>query len=197
MSTPSTRRSFRRHSVPLVLFGLVALAVLVVPPLVLGEVTTRTYAIAAAILIIAVGAAFPYAVLVALGTLPLLRAGVASFAAPQPEADGPHAFSAEATVRHVVAGVAYVLGAAAVGAIGLGAQIGLRSGPTATPTFLQPSFLYLGGLLVGGVFVALQLWRYDADAAVIDRRTALATVGLGVLIALAPAVAFWVFNGGV
>ncbi|WP_058365715.1 hypothetical protein [Haloparvum sedimenti] len=197
MSTPSIRRSFRRHSVPLVLFGLVTLAVLVVPPLVLGEVTTRTYAIAAAILILAVGAAFPYAVLVALGTLPLLRAGIASFAAPQRTADGPHSFSAEASVRHVVAGVAYVLGAAAVGAIGLGAQIGLRSGPTATPTFLRPSFLYLGGLLVGGAFVALQLWRYDAPPGDLDRRTALATVGLGVLIALAPAVAFWVFDGGV
>lgn len=196
MSAPSTRRSVRRHSVPIVVFCIVLVAVLAVPPLVLGEVTTRTYAITAAILILATGAAFPYAVLVALGTLPLLHAGVASFAAPQAAADGTHSFSADSVVRHVVAGVAYVLSATAVGAVGLGAQIGLRPGSSGLPAALRPSFLYLGGLLVAGVFVGLQLWRYDASSGELDRRSVLGTAALGVLIALAPAVAFWVFNGG-
>lgn len=83
MSSPSTIERFKHHSVPLVVFAIVAVVVLVMPPIALGEVTMRTYALTAAVLIFAFGAVFPYAVVVALGTLPLLYIGIASFAAPQ------------------------------------------------------------------------------------------------------------------
>lgn len=195
VQSPSARESLRRHSVPLVVFGMVAGAVLVVPPMVLGELTARTYAITAAVLVLAIGSAFPYAVAVGLGTLPLLYLGVASFAAPQPASADPHAFSAGAALRHAVAGVSYVLGAAAVGAIGFGVQIGMGSDSTVVPAALQPSFLSLGGVLVAGAFVALQLWRYGTPLGELARRTVLGTVTLGLLMALSPAVAVWVFEG--
>lgn len=194
MSSPSTIERFRPHSVPLVVFAIVAVVVLVAPPVALGEVTPRTYALTAAVLVFAVGAVFPYAVVVALGTLPLLYVGIASFAAPQPVGDVPHPFSASATLRHVAAGILYVLGAAAVGAIGIGVQMATGSDSTAIPAALQPSFLTLGGVIVAGAFVCLQLWRYDTPLDSLARRTVLGTVGLGVLLALSPVVAFWVFN---
>jgi hypothetical protein len=56
-------------------------------------------------------------------------------------------------------------------------------------------FLYLGGVLVAGAFVSLQLWRYDTRLGMLARRTVLGTVALGGLLALSPAVAFWVFTG--
>ncbi|KKF39792.1 hypothetical protein FK85_25840 [Halorubrum saccharovorum] len=174
---------------------MVAVVVLVVPPIVLTEATTRTYALTAAILILALGSAFPYAALVALGTLPLCYAGVASFAAPRPAADEPHPFSVWAALRHAVAGLAYVSGSAAVGAVGMGAQIGLSSDLSAMPAGFRPSFLHLGGVFVAGVFVSLQLWRYETPLGELAPRTVLGTVALGVLIALSPGVAFWVFNG--
>jgi hypothetical protein len=174
---------------------MVAVAVLVMPPLVLAEATTRTYALTAAILILALSSAFPYAVLVALGTLPLCYAGVASFAAPRPAADEPHPFSAVAALRHAVAGLAYVSGSAAVGAVGMGAQIGLSSDLSAMPAAFRPSFLHLGGVLVAGAFVSLQLWRYETPPTELAPRTVLGTLALGVPIALSPGVAFWVFNG--
>lgn len=195
MSMPFPARSFRRYSVPLVVFAMVVVSALVVPPVVLGEVTARTYALTAAVFILAVSSTAPYAVLVGLGTLPLLYAGVASFAAPQPAAEEPHLFSAATAIRHVAAGISYVLGAAAVGAMGIGVQMGIRSDSTAIPAVFQPSFLYLGGVLVAGTFVSLQLWRYDTSLGGLARRTVLGTVALGVLLALSPAVAFWVFNG--
>ncbi|PAU83757.1 hypothetical protein CK500_09635 [Halorubrum salipaludis] len=173
-----------------------AIAVLVAPPIVLGEATTRTYAITAAILILAVGSAFPYAAIVALGTLPLSYAGIASFAAPRPESDEPHPFSAAAALRHAAAGLAYVLASAAVGAVGMGVQIGLPSDPGGTPAVFGPSFLHLGGALVAVIFVSLQLWRYETSPGELAARTVLGTVALGALLALSPAVAFWAFNGG-
>jgi hypothetical protein len=194
MSSPSATGRFKRHAVPLAVASVVTIAVLVVPPIVLGEVTTRTYALTAAVLIIAVSAVFPYAVLVALGTLPLLYAGVASFAAPRTAADDIPPFSAVTALRHGVAGLSYVLGAAAVGAIGIGVQMAVESDPAAIPAAAQPLFLYLGGVVVAGTFVCLQLWRYDTPLDALPRRTVLGTVALGVLLALSPAVAFWVFN---
>lgn len=196
MSSPSVVRSVKRGSVPLAVFLVVALAVFVAPPVVLGEATTRTYALTAAILILALSSAFPYGVLVALGTLPLCHAGAASFAAPRPAADEPHPFSAGAALRHAVAGLAYVLASAAVGAIGMGVQIGLPSDLAGAPGAFRPSFLHLGGVLVAGTFVSLQLWRYETPPGALAPRTILGTVALGVPIALSPAVAFWVFNGG-
>lgn len=194
MSSPSVIERFRHYAVPLVVFLVVAVTVVVVPPIVLGELTTRTYALTAAVIVIAVRVAFPYAVLVALGTLPLLSAGVASFAAPETEADVAHSFSAVTALRHVAAGVSYVLGAAVVGAIGFGVQIAVGSDSTAVPAAFQPSFLYLGGLIVAGAFLCLQLWRHDTPVSALARRTVLGTVALGVLLALSPAVAFWVFD---
>lgn len=195
MFSSSTRQSVKRHSVPLAMFGIVTGVVLVIPPIVLGEVTTSTYALTAAVLILAVSSALPYAVAVSLGTLSLLYAGVASFAAPQPASAVPHAFSAVTALRHTVAGISYVLGAAAVGAIGVGVQIGMDNDSAVMPAAFQPSFLYLGGILVAGIFVPLQLWRYDTPLSELSRRTVLGTVTLGVLLALSPAVAFWVFRG--
>lgn len=187
----------KRHGVPLAVFVIVAVAVLVVPPIVLSEVTARTYALTAAVLILAVSAVFPYAVIVALGTLPLLYVGIASFAAPETEADAAHSLSAVSALRHIAAGVSYVLGAAMVGTIGLGVQIAVGSDSAAIPTAVQPSFIYLGGGIVAGIFVCLQLWRYDTPLGALTWRTILGTVALGVLLALSPVVAFWVFNGTV
>lgn len=193
MPSPSVSERFKSYAVPLVVFLIVTVTVLVVPPIVLGELTWETYAITAAIIYLAVDSVFPYAVLVALGTLPLLSAGIASFAAPEAEAEVAHSFSAVTALRHIVAGVSYVFGAAVVGAIGFGVQMAVKSSPTALPTILRPTFLYLGGLIVAGVFVCLQLWRYDTSAAALARRTILGTMSLGALLALSPAIAFWVF----
>lgn len=195
MSLPSTLERFRQHAVPLVVFALVLGTVLLVPPVVLGEFTARTYSLTAAIVILAVGSALPYAVLVVLGTLPLLYTGAASFAAPQTAADEPHSLSTGTALRHGAAGIAYVLGAAVVGSIGIGTQIAVGSDSTVVPAALQPSFLYLGGATVAGAFVCLQLWRYDTPVGGLARRTVLSTVALGVLLALSPAVAYWVFGG--
>lgn len=195
MSSHTVIEQVKRHSVPLVVFVVVALAALAVPPIVLGEATPRTYALTAAVLILAVSAVFPYAMLVALGTLPLLYAGIASFAAPRTAADVTHPFSTATVIRHVAAGIFYVLAAAAVGAIWIGAQFAVGSNATAIPAALRSSFLYLGGVLVAGPFVCLQLWRYDTPLGALARGTVLATAALGILLALSPVVAFWVFNG--
>lgn len=193
MSSPSVIEQFRPHSVPIVLLAIVAVVGLLVPPLVLGSVSGRTYALTAAVFVLAIGSALPYALLVAVGTLPLLYAGVASYAAPR-QSSSLHSFSLSAALRHVIAGVSYALGAAAVGAVGIGAQMALPNRSTALPAILQPSFLVLGGVLVGGAFTGLQLWRYDASSNGLDRRTVAGTVVLGVLLAFSPVVAFWAFN---
>ena len=195
MSSPPAYERLKHHAVPLVVFVVVAVVVLVAPPLVLGELTAKTYALTAAVVILAVGAVFPYAMLVAVGTLPLLYADVASFAAPETADGRAHSFSTVAALRHVGAGVAYVLGATVVGAIGIGAQIAVGGDSTAVPAALHPAFLYSGGVIVAGAFALLQLWRYDRPLGALDRSTVLGTVALGVLLALSPAVAFWVFNG--
>ena len=197
MSSPSVIARFKPYAVPVVVFLIVVVAALVVPPLVLGEVTVRTYALTAAVIILAVGAVFPYALLVGLGTLPLLYADIASFAAPEIETNVTHSFSAVAALRHIAAGVSYVLGAAVVGAIGIGVQFAVGSDSTTIPTALQPLFLYFGGVIIAVAFVSLQLWRYDRPSSRLARRTILGTVALGVLLALSPAVAFWVFNGAI
>lgn len=194
MSSPSTLERFRHHAVPLVLVVIVAITVLVVPPLVLGDLTARTYSITAAVLILAITTAFPYAVLVAVGTLPLLYFGIASYAAPQTPSDPGHSFSSATALRHVFAGVSYVLGAAVVGVVGLGVQLAAPPGATMGPAALQPSFLLLGGLIVAGTFVGAQLWRYDTPHGTLPRQTVLGTAALGVLLAVSPAIAYWVFG---
>jgi len=194
MPQPSLQRQFRRHSVPITLVAVVAGAVLFVPPLILGGLTTRTYAITAALLIIAVSTVLPYALLVAVGTLPLLYADIASFAAPRSSAAVTHPFSVRTALRHITAGVAYVLAAAVVGAIGIGAQMGGPDIVNPVLKFLQPVLLFAGGGIVATVFVSLQLWRYERGLRTLDWRTTLGTAGLGVLLTLSPVVAYWVFG---
>jgi hypothetical protein len=128
MSSPSIIGRFSRYSVPVATFLVVLVTVLVVPPLVMGGVTAQTYAIAGAVIILAVRAAFPYAVLIAVGTLPFLATDVGSFAAPEIDAGGAHSLSGGTAFRHVAAGVSYALGAAVVGAVGIGAQIAISVG---------------------------------------------------------------------
>lgn len=194
MSSPSILDRFRPHSVPVVIFAIAAIAITIVPPLVLGEVTTRTYALTVAVVVLALGAVLPYALLVAIGTLPLLYAGLASYAAPQPSPDNAHSFSPIAILRHVAAGVAYSVGAAVVGAIGIGVQLGAPEGAAAWTIGEQPSLLVLGGVIVGVTFVAFQLWRYDTTLRTLNRGILLGTAVLGVLVAISPVIAFWIFN---
>ena len=145
-------------------------------------------------LILAVGSVLPYSLLVAIGTLPLLYTGLASYAAPRPSADEAYSFSTMAAFRHVVAGVAYVLSAGVVGAIGLGAQMGAPDQIAGIPAGTYPPFIILGGLLIAVVFVTLQLWRDGTDLRMQSRGTILGTTLLGVLIAMSPNVAFWLFT---
>ncbi|PSP45721.1 hypothetical protein BRC63_00980 [Halobacteriales archaeon QH_10_70_21] len=56
---------------------------LVVPPLVLDGPSARTYALTAAVLVLAVGSALPYAVAVAVGTLPLVYLDAGTYASPR------------------------------------------------------------------------------------------------------------------
>ncbi|WP_178916316.1 hypothetical protein [Natronomonas gomsonensis] len=191
MSLQASADRFRPVSVPVSLFVLVVATLVFVPPLVLGEVTFRTYAIATAVFILAVSSVFPYAVVVAVGTLPLLYLGFGTFASPTTlpaEDDSP---SMTAAVRHVVAGIAYVLASAVVGGVGLGADFAVSSGSSPSPL---PSLLIVGGVVVASVFVGLQLWRYDGEGT-FDWRTVATTVVLGGLLALSPSVALWVFGG--
>ena len=195
MASHARTARFQRYSVPVCLFALVAVVVLVAPPLVLGQLTARTYLLTAAVLVLAVTSVFPYAVVVGVVTLPLAYAGVGSYAAPRAIPTEAGSLSVTAALRHAVAGVAYVLCAAAVGAIGLGADFALSSGDSGLPAALRPSLLVVGGGLVAGTFVGLQLWRYDVPLGTLDRRTIVATVALGALLAPSPLVALWVFGG--
>ena len=99
-----------------------------------------------------------------------------------------------AAIRHVVAGVAYVLTAAVVGAIGFGAQMGAPDQFAGIPAETYPSLLMLGGVLIAVAFVSLQLWRDETALRMQNRGTILGTTLLGVLIAMSPNVAFWVFT---
>ena len=193
MSTaPSVLERFRPHSVPVCVFAVVAAAAVLVPPLVL-DLSARTYAIAAAILILAVTSTAPYAVVVAVLTLPVQYLGLASYAAPRTVPDGGRPSLVD-SLRHVAAGFAYVLAAGAVGGIGVGVDVaGSPSAPT-PPTGVP--FTYLAGGVVGLVFVGLQLWRHDDPVGDLETRTVLGTVGLGLLLVPAGGVALWLFGRG-
>lgn len=194
MSPHSPLDRFRPHAPPVLISAIVTVAVGIVPLLVFGEVSTRTYAITAAVVLLAGGAVLPYALFVGIGTLPLLYAGFATYAAPQQLPDNVNSFSLIAALRHVIAGVAYTLGAAIVGAIGFGAQMGTPAEAVPGAIGGQPAFLLIGGTVVAGAFVSLQLWRYDTELRALDRRIILGTTILGVLLALSPVIAYWVFN---
>ncbi|WP_336338542.1 hypothetical protein [Haloarcula brevis] len=186
---------FRPYSVPICLFALVVVTVSVVPPLVLGEATGRTYALTVAVLVVAVSSVLPYAAAVAVLTVPFPYAGLGSYAAPA--AGEP--FSPTAALRHAVAGVSYVVAATAVGAVGIGVDFAVSSGLTPFPAVRFPAvgvppYLALGGAAVAGVYVAVQLWRYDTPLGELGLDTVLGTVVLGALLAASPVVALWLFG---
>ena len=197
MSTPpSTVDRFRPYSVPISIFALVALAVVVVPPVLLGDPSGRTYALTAAWIILAVWAALPYALTVGLVTLPLVYAGIATYAAPSLLPGARDSASPSAVIRHSLAGVAYILAAGVVGAVGLGAGFTTANEP-AVPTGVLPSFTLLAGGVVGACFVGLQLWRHGATARGSDTRTTIGTIVLGLGLVPAGRVAVWLFQHGV
>ena len=188
-TTPSTLERFRPHSVPVCVFAVVAAAAVLVPPLVL-DLSARTYAIAAAVLILGVTSAAPYAVAVSVVTLPLLYAGAGSYASPAAVLDAERPAPVDA-LRHVAAGIVYVLAAGAVGAIGVGASFAADSGSST----LQPVLMVAGSALVAATFVGLQLWRHDGPAGDLETRTVLGTVVLGLFLLPAGPVALLLFGG--
>lgn len=197
MPTAGLIERFRPYSVPVSLFILVIAAASVVPPLVLGDASGRTYALTAAVLIIAVSSVMPYAVLVALLTLPLAYTGLGSYAAPAVIPTAADTLSAAGAVRHVVAGSSYVVAATAVGAMGIGIDFASNGGSSPLPTAIGLPFMVLGGGLVAGAFVGVQLWRYGGSAKALNRRSVLGTVALGMALAPSPLIAFWAFNNTV
>jgi len=180
---------YKESAVPLTLFLITAVAILIVPPIALGDL--GAIAVVPFVILIAFMNVFPYACVVAVGTLPLLYANIASFAAPDADTGALHSFSWGAALRHVVAGFLYVVGAATVSAIGIGIQI-IREDETILDTF-QLSFL-IGSVLVAGAFVGTQLWRYDRPLRTLPLRTVLGTLVLGSLLALSIVAAFWMFH---
>lgn len=182
---------FKQYAVPIVMFGIVAVVGFFVPPITSGE-GSMMYDVTAVVFILSVWSGFPYALLVAVGTLPLLSRGIASFAAPQTTSDEAHVYSMRAALQHVVAGVSYALCATVVGAHGIGVQMTVGRELTVLPPSIQPSFLVVGGVIIAVAFVSLQLWRYDAPLRTLSRRNILGTVCLGILLALSPKVAYLV-----
>ena len=188
-TTPSTLERFRPHSVPVCVFAVVAAAAVLVPPLVL-DLSARTYTIAAAVLILGVTSAAPYAVAVSVVTLPLLYVGAGSYASPAAVLDAERPAPVDA-LRHVAAGIVYVLAAGAVGAIGVGASFAADSGSST----LQPVLMVAGSALVAATFVGLQLWRHNGPAGDLETGTVLGTVVLGLFLLPAGPVALLLFGG--
>ena len=188
---PSAFERFRPHSVPVCILAVVVAAAVVVPPLVL-DLTPRTYAIAAAVLILAVISTAPYAVAVAVLTLPFQYLGLASYASPRTVQDGRP--SLVGSLRHTAAGFAYVLAAGAVGGIGVGVDVASSTSASTPPTGVP--FTYLAGGGVGLAFVGLQLWRHDGPVGDLETRTVSGTVALGLLLIPAGRVALWLFGRG-
>lgn len=177
---------FDPFSVPAAVFAIVVGFVAVVPPLASGPIPAgEAYVYALVFLVLAVGYGAPYAVIVAVGTLPVLWLGVAGYASPElAEADTSTTVLAAV---HVVIGVLYALAAAFVGSLALGAQI--AGSPDTAFTF--PFGTLGGGVLVGGAYVLFQLWRGRRR----DSRTVAVTVALGALLAASPVVARRLFAG--
>lgn len=190
MFVPPAIDRYKEHAVPLTLLLITAVAIVVVPPLAAGEL--GVYFVVPVVIVIAFVSVFPYACVVAVGTLPLLYADIASFGAPNGDADAFHSVSRETALRHVVAGFSYVVGAAIVSAIGIGAQIVILADNTTLEAF-RPSFL-IGSVIVAVAFVGAQLWRYDRPLRTLPLRTVLGTLVLGGLLALSIVAAFGVFN---
>ncbi|WP_434531895.1 hypothetical protein ACODNH_22530 [Haloarcula sp. NS06] len=193
---------FRPYSVPICLFTAVVAAVLVVPALVLGGPTGRTYALTVAVLIVAISSVLPYAAAVGVLTVPFLYTGVGSYASPSVlPADGEQ-LALAAALRHVIAGILYVVAATAVGAVGIGLDFAASSGSEPFPAvgFRQfpslgfPPFMLLGGVVIAGVYVITQLWRYEKPVRDLGWETVFGTVALGSFLAVSPLVALWIFG---
>lgn len=181
MTMPARRLAERLAplSVPLAMVALVVGFAAVVPPLVAGPIPVgEAYVYAVVLLIIAVTHSAPYAVVVAVATLPVLWLGIAGYAPPElAESDTS---TSTVAVAHVTVGFLYALAAAFVGSLALGAQI--AGSPETAFTF--PFGTLGGGVLVGGAYVGFQLWRTRHR----DPRTVAMTVVLGVLLAASPVV---------
>ena len=98
MSVPPPIDRYKEEAVPLVFLLIVSVSLFVVPPVALGELGV-TLLIPLLILIVLL-AVWPYACAVAVGTLPLLYANIASFAAPDTDTDAFHSFSLDTVLRH-------------------------------------------------------------------------------------------------
>jgi hypothetical protein len=184
------------HSVPALVSGLAATLLFVVPPVVSGPLTVgKAYLLAVAILILAVVNGAPYAVLVAVATLPMILTGSAGYASPEAvvaPTSGAGTTTAEVAIRHVAVGIGYGLASACVGSVLVGAELAGLPLPSGVGV---PTGALVGGLLIGGAFVRLQLWRYRWLGATLDWRTTVTTAGLGGLLVLSPAVTYWRFGG--
>ena len=190
MSVPPPIDRYKEEAVPLVFLLIVSVSLFVVPPVALEELGV-TLLIPLLILIVLL-AVWPYACAVAVGTLPLLYANIASFAAPDTDTDAFHSFSLDTVLRHTVAGFSYVVGAATVSAVVIGIQMFQADDETVVETF-QPWFL-LGSVTVAVAFVVTQLWRYDRPLRTLPLRIVFGTLILGVLLALSIVPAFWHFH---
>jgi len=178
-------------SVPLLVFALAATTLLVVPAVAAGPLSlAEAYLIAVALSILAVANGAPYAVVVAIGTLPLVWLDSAGYASPEAAAGDTSRTGVAA--HHVAVGFGYALASACVGSVLVGAEL---AGLPLPSGFVVPSGAAVGGLLIGGAFASLQSWRYRTLGTALDWRTAGTTVGLGVLLALSPAVTYWQFGG--
>lgn len=195
MTARALQERARPYSVPASIVALVAIAVVVLPPILLGELTGKTYALTAVVVILAVTSAIPYALGVGLVTLPLLHLGVATYASPAVLPGSDDSPSVGAVVRHFLAGVGYTLAAAVVGGIGIGADFATAN-DSAVPVELLPSFMYIAGGIVAACYVALQLWRHDATPDGLDGSVVAGTAALGVPLVVAGRVALFVFGNG-
>lgn len=202
MSLSRFLRRFRPYSVPVCLLTVVGAAVLLVPLLVLGDATGRTYALTTAVLIVAISAVLPYAAAVGVLTIPFLYTGVGSYASPSVLPTDAEPLALAGVLRHVVAGISYVVAATAVGAVGIGLDFAASSGSEPFPAVGFPSFpslgfplfLLLGGVVIAGVYVTVQLWRYEKPFRDLGWETVLGTAVLGSFLAASPIVALWIFG---
>ncbi len=192
-TAPSLVDRFRPHSVPVCVFAVVAAAVVVVPPLVLDP-SRRTLYITVAVLILAVMSTAPYAVAVAVLTLPFQYTGLASYASPRTVPDGERPSLGD-VLRHVAAGFAYVLAAGIVGGIGIGLDFA-GYGTSALSDPFKPTFMLAGSAAVAVTYVGLQLWRCDTADGEADLRTTGGTIALGLLLVPTGRIALWVFGRG-
>lgn len=194
----------RRLPVPLVVGFVVVVVGLALPLTAMGTMPlTRAYGFAGLFLVISVLFSFPYALLVTLGTLPLLWMAHPGYASPTSAREGNGASPTLSLVtRHVVAGLFYSLAAVFVGVLCFAVTFALPSlsgsglprppTPGLDGTFPIPWPMLVGGILVASVFLACSLVRSRAVGSD-SRRQRLVTTALAVLVALAPAATFAVF----